>query len=193
MTQDYLNHIFENLPAGDVPKVYWTADGTAFRNVDDANKHANRLTDNTVLAVAHGGKLEDAKQVDGLEQDVEADINTAAVGTANAGGAADIDISKLKKEQLQKLCTLRGIDFDKDLTKAQLIDLLQAKAIEDANSNTGGTGGDADSGAIDYRTMELEALQALCKEREIETKGDEDAETLIKLLTEWDAAQAPKE
>ena len=182
MTQDYLNQLFENYTG--VEKFYWTADGTAFKSIDDAMKYANRLPNPTVKTVAHGGKLEDAKTLeDGIEQDVEnSELNPAAVATGNDGGAADVEISKMKKEALQKLCDIRGVAYDKDMTKAQLIDLLQAKAIEDAKAVI-----------IDYNTMDVEALQALCNDRKIEINGDEDAETLIKLLTDWDAAQVPQE
>lgn len=186
MTQDYLNQLFENYTG--VEKFYWTADGTAFKSIDDAMKYANRLTDPTVKAVAHGGKLEDAKVLeDGIEQDVETgDLNPAAVATGNDGGAADVEIAKMKIKDLRALCKIRNVDFDKDATKEQLIELLQAKAKADAENTT-------KDDAIDYTTMDVEALQKLCNERGIEITGEEDAEKLIQLLTEWDAAQAPQE
>ncbi len=185
MTQDYLNQLFENYTG--VEKFYWTADGSAFKNIDDAMKYAERLPDSTVKAVSHGGQLEDAKViVEGLEQDLDQEdvnVNPAAVNAGNEAGAADVEITNMKIKDLRALCKIRKVDFDKDATKEQLIELLQAKAKEDAEKQA----------TVDYTTMDVEALQALCTEREIEMSGNEDAEQLIQLLTEWDAAQAPQE
>lgn len=175
MTQEYLNQLFENYTG--VSHYYWTADGTAFTNIDNAMKHAERLEDGTVKCVAHGGDLKDAETiVDGTEQHIP-----STEGDAEKQGA--LVLTELSHKQLQDLCKHRNVVYKANASKATLIELLEAQMKIDL--------GDAEK--TDYTAMTLEALQDLCKEREIELNGEDAAEKIIELLTKYDEAHAVKE
>lgn len=128
MNQEYINSLSENYDPKQVPHFYLSSDGTAFGNLHDARRHAARQKDKAIKQVPHGGKLSDAVNVD---DEVTTDVNIEAVATPNAGGAADdIDIAKLKREQLVEICQQRGIEAPEKATKAQLLALLNTPPSE---------------------------------------------------------------
>lgn len=136
MTQENLDHLSANYDAVQVPKFYYTHDAQAFANPAHAEAHAKRLEVTTVHVVAHGGKVEEAVLFTGEEVDVT--VNIEAVTEANAGGAADIDIKKLNREQLAELVAKTlGTPAPEKATKKEMLAMLEnaSKAGEEPGIN----------------------------------------------------------
>lgn len=66
MTQEYLNNLFENYP--DVDTIYWTADSTAFKSIEDAKAYGKKLGTLDIQKVERGGQLADAVAADVTEK-----------------------------------------------------------------------------------------------------------------------------
>lgn len=136
MTQEHLDHLSANYDANQVPKFYFTHDDQAFANPAHAEAHAKRLEVTTVHVVAHGGKVEEAVLFTGEEVAVPVDIVSVTVG--NAGGAADVDIKKLNREQLAELVAKTlGTPAPEKATKKEMLALLEnaSKAGEEHGIN----------------------------------------------------------
>ena len=135
MTQEHLDHLSANYDANQVPKFYFTHDAQAFANPAHAEAHAKRLKVTTVHVVAHGGNVKDAVMYTG--QEVTVNVKIESLIEANAGGAADIDLKKLTREQLAELVakTLNAAAPEK-ATKKELLAMLENSKQSTETSET---------------------------------------------------------
>lgn len=186
MTQDYLNHLFENYTAVDAANIYWTTDGTAFKSPEDAKAYAKRLPDAAVKFVPHGGTLAQAVDLDTADSPLGVTEGKYLDDTQTAGAAAPIDYTKMNVQALKALCAERGIEVPGGAKKAEIISLLVAADVAAGNAVV-------DPAEVDYTTLDKAQLQALCTEREIAFTEEEDEAALIMKLTADDAGNEPGE
>jgi hypothetical protein len=116
MTQEYLQQLSANYK---VDKFYYTTDGTAFLEVNDAVNYGKTLGNSEVKSVAHGGKVADAVV------EVANDMPVLALATAAATEEAK-DYADSSAKELKAVCDAKGITYDAKATKAALIEALTA-------------------------------------------------------------------
>lgn len=165
MTQKYLNHLFENYTG--VENFYWTADGTAFKSVEEARDYARILGNPSVKVLAMGGVLANA---------LELDENNNPIIDPATGDHVVPAYNALTNSKLKELCATRNIALNGANVKADIISLLEA-----ADAALAG-----DAGVVDYATLDFAQLQALCTEREIDMVDTDDDAALVAKLIEYD-------
>jgi hypothetical protein len=142
MTQDYLNHIFENYTG--VEKFYWTADGTAFTSIEKARNYSKILGDPAIKEISHGGKIEDAVDAEApgasvghTEGGYRDETNAGENGGGEDGGGENGGENKTPAEiyeslsvpALKGLCASREIALNGATKKADIIALLLAADV----------------------------------------------------------------
>lgn len=135
MKQSYLEHLASSYP--NVSIFYFTSEGTAFADLNQAKGYSRKLEDSTVKSVGRDQKIEDAVVVDTTVKPVgetggEYIDQTGAKNEPENEPAGPIDYNSLKLPKLKEMCDARGIEVPNKATKALLVELLTSADVNDA-------------------------------------------------------------